>query len=173
MKHTLLKMNLQTFARAKNAARLHHIMEWTDTEEVPAASAEGWLRLAKFISTIGDDTDEATEDEGFYDGDGTTETTVTGVAGAYSPEGYFDPEDPAQALIASKKYEIGDGRKVWHKVTMTNGDIYIQRATLTDIVAGAGDAVEFEDFSCTIRFDRIPVKTPAAGAGLSTQIQEG
>lgn len=170
MTNTLLKMNLQTFARSKNAAREHHIIDYVPgVETMPAAAAEDWLPLAKYISTIGDDTDEATEDEGFYDGDGTTETTVTGVAGAYSPEGYYDPEDAAQALIESKKYNIGDGRKVWHKVTMTNGDIYIQRATVTDIVAGAGDAVEFEDFSCTIRFDKIPVKTPASASAATTQ----
>lgn len=43
---------------------------------------------------------------------------------------------------------------------MTNGDTYIGRATLTDIIAGAGDAVEYEDFSCTITYDRIPEITP-------------
>ena len=63
-------------------------------------------------------------------------------------------------MVASKKYKTGEGRKVWHKVVMTNGDTYIGRATLTDIIAGAGDATEYEDFSCTITFDRIPEITP-------------
>lgn len=157
----LLKMNLQTFARNKNAKREHYLAEYTPGQEAaPLADGENWLRLAKYISSIGDDTDEQTDDTGFYDGDGTPETTVTAVSGAYSPEGSYDPEDKAQALVASKKYKIGEGRKVWHKVVMTNGDTYIGRATLTDIIAGAGDATEYEDFSCTITFDRIPDVTP-------------
>lgn len=157
----LLKMDLQTFARSKNAKREHYISEYTPGQETaPNATGEDWLRLAKYISSIGDDTDEQTDDTGFYDGDGTPETTVTSVAGAYSPEGFYDPEDKAQALVAKKKYQIGEGRKVWHKVVMTNGDTYIGRATVTDIIAGAGDATEYEDFSCTITFDRIPDITP-------------
>ena len=148
-------MNIQLFARNKNAKREHYLAEYTlGQETAPTAESEEWLRLAKYISSIGDDTDEQTDDTGFYDGDGTPETTVTAVAGAYSPEGFYDPEDAAQALVASKKYKTGEGRKVWHK------DTYIGRATLTDIIAGAGDATEYEDFSCTITFDRIPEITP-------------
>lgn len=156
----LLTMNLQTFARNKNAKREHYIAEFTAGGTAPAADDAEWLRLAKYISNIGDDTDEQTDDTGYYDGDGTPEKTVTSVAGAYSPEGSYDPEDPAQELVASKKYKIGDGRKVWHKVVMTNGDVYIGKATLTDIIAGAGEATDYEEFSCTITFDRIPEITP-------------
>lgn len=143
-------------ARLKNAERKHFIQAYVAGEEV----GEEWLELAKFISTIGDDTQEATEEEGFYDGDGTPETTVTSVAQAYTPEGYFDPEDPAQALIESLKFEVGDGRKIWHRVVRSDGQKeWVGRATVSAIVAGAGDATAFETFSCNIRFDSIPVVT--------------
>ncbi|EGP4751977.1 phage tail tube protein [Enterococcus faecium] len=156
----MIKMNLQYFGRKKNALREHYIAEYTPGEETAPEEGEKWLPLAKFISSIGDDTDEETDDTGFYDGDGTPETTVISVSGSYSPEGFYDPEDKAQALIASKKYKIGDERKIWHKVVQTNGDTVVGRATLTDIVAGAGDATEYEEFSCKITFDTLPKTTP-------------
>ncbi|HFE9852686.1 TPA: phage tail protein [Enterococcus faecalis] len=156
----LLKMDIQMFARNKNAKREHYIAEYTPGEEVAPTENTKWLRLAKFISGIGDDTNEETDDTGFYDGDGTPETTVTSVAGSYTPEGFWDPEDPAQALIESKKYLTGEGRKVWHKVIQTNGKTYVGRATVTGIKAGAGDATTYEEFGCTITFDALPTIVP-------------
>lgn len=143
-------------ARNKNALRGHFVQAYVPGTETPT---ELWLELAKFISSIGDDTQEQTEDEAYYDGDGTPETTVTSVAGAYTPEGSYDPEDPAQALIAGLKYKTGDGRKIWHKVVSADGKKeWVGRATVTSIVAGAGDASSFEEFSCNIRFDAIPTE---------------
>lgn len=144
-------------ARMKNALRKHFVQEYTPGQEEPGTV---WLELAKYISTIGDDTQEETEDEAYYDGDGTPETTVISVAGAYTPEGHFDPEDPAQALIASLKYKTGEGRKIWHKVVSADGNKeWVGRATVTAIVAGSGDASAYETFSCNIRFDSIPEET--------------
>lgn len=142
-------------ARSKNALRGHFVAPYDP--QAPDTPPTEWLELAKWISTIGDDTNEETEDEAFYDGDGTPETTVVSVAGAYTPEGYYDPEDPAQALIASLKYKTGDGRKIWHRVVSADGKKeWVGRATVTNIVAGAGDAQSYETFSCTITFDQIP-----------------
>lgn len=151
-------------ARQKNALRGHFVQEYTPGTETPGTE---WLELAKWISDIGDDTQEETSDEAFYDSDGTPETTVTSVAGAYSPEGYYDPEDPAQALIAGMKYKTGDGRKIWHKVVEADGSKeWVGRATVTAIVAGAGPASDYEAFSCNIRFDSIPEeKVPEVPAG--------
>lgn len=141
----------------KNALRGHFIQEYTPGQEEPDTE---WLELAASIATIGDDTQEETEDEAFYDGDGTPETTVISVAGAYTPEGYYDSSDPAQALIAGLKYKTGDGRKIWHKVVSSDGKKeWVGRATVSAIVAGAGDASAYETFSCNIRFDSIPEET--------------
>nr|WP_289038281.1 phage tail protein [uncultured Allobacillus sp.] len=146
-------------ARNKNALRKHEIQDYVPGEETAPTDA-GWLELANWISTISDNTTEETDETAYYSGDGTPETEVTSVAGAYSPEGTFDPEDEAQALVASKKYKTGDGRKVWHRITSADGKKqWVGKATLTDIVAGAGDASAYETFSCTIRFDRIPEET--------------
>ncbi|MEN2467886.1 hypothetical protein [Ornithinibacillus sp. JPR2-1] len=95
-----------------------------------------------------------------YDGDGTPENEIISVAGAYTPEGHYYSDDPAQALIAGLKYKVGDGRKIWHKVVSADGKKeWVGRATVSAIVAGAGDASAYETFSCNIRFDRIPEET--------------
>ncbi len=141
-------------ARSKNALRGHFVQAYTSGAEEPGTE---WLELAKWISTIGDDTQEETEDAAYYDGDGTPETEIISVAGAYTPEGTYDPEDAAQALIAGLKYKTGDGRKIWHKVVSADGaKEWVGRATVSAIVAGAGDASAYETFSCNIRFDQLP-----------------
>ncbi|KAA0941619.1 phage tail protein [Sporosarcina sp. ANT_H38] len=140
--------------RQKNALRGHFIQAYVAGTET---NTEVWLELAKYISSISDDTSEETEDTAFYDGDGTPETSVISVAGAYSIEGQYDPTDAAQELIAGLKYKTGEGRKVHHKVVSSAGTKqWIGRATVTAIVAGSGDASAYETFSCNIRFDSIP-----------------
>lgn len=148
-------------AKFKNALRGHFVQEYTSGQEEPGTE---WLELAEGIVTIGDDTQEETEDTAYYDGDGTPEAEVISVAGAYTPEGHYYPDNPAQALIASLKYKTGDGRKLWHKVVSADGKKeWVGRATVSAIVAGAGDASAYEEFSCNIRFDQIPVETDLSG----------
>lgn len=148
-------------ARLKNALRGHFVQEYTSGQDEPG---EEWLELAKYISSIGDDTQEETEDQAFYDGDGTPESDIISVAGAYSVEGFYDSEDPAQALIESLKYKTGVGRKIWHRVVSADGKKeWVGRATVSAIVAGAGDASAYETFSCNIRFDTLPKETDLSG----------
>lgn len=149
-------------ARLKNALRGHFIAAFDPKS--PAEAPKAYLELAKWISSVSDDTDEQTDDTGFYDGDGTQETTVTGVSGSYGFEGSYDAEDPAQALVAGMKYKIGDARKVWHKVVSADGKKqWVGVGTVTDIKAGSGDATEYEDFSCTIAYNQIPKESAVLG----------
>ncbi|WP_161877863.1 phage tail tube protein [Alkalibacterium sp. MB6] len=143
--------------RNKNALRQHYVQAYEPGQDEPGVE---WLRLSKHISTIGVDPNETTEEEAFYDGDGTPEQTVTSVARGYTPEGHFNPEDPAQALIESLQDTIGEDRKIWHRVVRSDGKKeWVGRATVTAIVAGAGDASAYETFSCNIRYDQIPEAT--------------
>src|SRR5690625_2929050 len=144
-------------ARLKNALRKHFIQKWEKGQTEPG---EEWLELAHYISNISVEPNETTEEEAFYSGDGTPEETVVSVARAYTPEGHFDPENPAQALIADLQDEVGDERKVWHKVVRSDGKKeWVGRATVLNIIAGAGEASAYEEFSCTIRFDEKPTVT--------------
>ena len=145
-------------ARLKNALRGHFIAAFDPAS--PKTEPTAYLELAKWISSVSDDTDEQTDDTGYYSGDGTQETTVIGVSGSYGFEGSYDAEDPAQALVAGMKYKIGDGRKAWHKVVSADGTKqWVGVGTVTDIVVGAGDATEYEDFSCTITYNQIPTES--------------
>jgi hypothetical protein len=151
-------------ARNKNALRGHFVAAYDPL--TPDTEPTEWLELAKYISTISDDTEEETDSTGYYDGDGTPETDIISVAGAYTAEGFYDPEDPAQALIAGLKYKTGEGRKIWHRVVSADGaKEWVGRATVSAIVAGSGDASAYETFSCTIRFDRIPEEKDVVPAG--------
>jgi len=147
-------------ARLKNALRAHFIAPFVKDGEIPKES--DYMPLAKWISSVSDDTDEQTDDTGYYDGDGTPETTVVGVSGSYGFEGTYDPEDPAQSYVAGLKWKIGDDRKVFHKIVSSDGKKqWVGVATVSDIVAGAGDATEFEEFGCTITYNVLPEETKA------------
>lgn len=142
--------------RQKNALRGHFIAPYVKGEKTEVAK-DKFLELAKWIKDISDDTDEKTEDEAYYDGDGTEETTVVGVKGAYTFEGTYDPEDKAQAHIASLKYKLGDERKVWHLIVSADGKTqWLGVATVTEIIAGSGAASDFEAFGCKITYNTLP-----------------
>ncbi|MGJ0022729.1 phage tail tube protein [Streptococcus dysgalactiae] len=146
-------------AKEKNAKRKHEIAPF-DPENPTKVPDEGtWKRLARYIETIDDETDEDTDDTGYYDGDGTPEETVLSVVGGYSFEGLYDSEDEAQAMIAAMKYKTGDGRRVWHRVTESNGKKSLtQVANVSEIKAGAGDATAYEEFGCTIKWIKAPIE---------------
>lgn len=151
-------------ARIKNALRGHFIAPIDET--TPEAAPTEWLELAHYIVSVTDDTNEETEDEAFYDGDGTPETNVISVAGSYSFEGHYDSTDPAQKMIADMKYKVGEGRKLWHKVVAADGTAeWIGTATATAIIAGSGDASAYETFSTTITYDQIPEESAVTPAG--------
>lgn len=149
-------------ARRKNALRQHLIADYKPDNEKPSTGE--FLELARWITTITESSDETVEDYGDYAGDGTPKEEVAAFKEKYDVEGTYDPEDPAQALIASKKRKLGDDRKVWHKIISADGTkTVVGVATLTAIVAGSGDATEFEDFSCSIAFDEIAKEESEGG----------
>ena len=149
-------------ARLKNALRGHYIAPYVEGEKAPAL--EAMHRLARYVTTIDPDTNEETEDQGFYDGDGTPETDVMSVAVGYSFTGFYDPEDEAQALIASMEFETGSKRKVWHRRVSADGSQnLVGKATVSGIVVGGGDATAYEAFECNIRWDKKPDQEPLVG----------
>lgn len=142
-------------ARQKNALTEYYVGTWSDL------ATEADLRLAKWISSVTDDSDESTEDTAFYDGDGTPESDVVSVKKSYSFEGMYDETDPAMKFIASLELEVGEGRKIAFKQKRTNGDVLTGRATVTEIKVTGGEASEYATFSCKIAWDAKPKVTPA------------
>ena len=87
-------------AQKLNSERKHYIAPWTDDETKPDEA--GYLWLASGITTMGNDTEDKTEDYNDYTGIDTTD--ITGVQVKWTPEGYVDFEDEAQALVNTKRY---------------------------------------------------------------------
>lgn len=143
-------------ARQKNALREHWIADIDETDASKKPEQGDMLELAKWITEITDDTDETSEEYGDYAGDGTPKTEVVSIAEKWTATGTYDAQDPAQALVASKKRKLGDDRKVWHLIKQTDGKQFIGLATLSEIKAGTGEATGFEEFSCVINYDQIP-----------------
>jgi len=147
-------------ARKKNALTEYYV------GAIPTDGGEPeYFRLAKWISTVTDDSDEETEDQGFYDGDGTPETDVISVKKTYTFEGFFDSDDPAMAFIASLEFETGEKRKIMFKQVRTDGTTLEGRATVTNIKVTGGEATEYATFECTIAWDKKPDITPPSGSG--------
>lgn len=144
-------------ARTKNALRKHEIAPRLD-DVIPT---EGYLELAKYISSITDDTDEEVDDSVYYDSDGTPSNEVISLSEVWTVEGTYDPEDPAQKMVADMKRKLGSSRNIWHRITYVDGTIVEGPATVNGIVAGGGDAADYEAFNCVLNFTRIPTVTPA------------
>lgn len=140
-------------ARKKNALTEYHVGPWSETTPT-------YNRLAKWISSVTDDSDEQTEDAGYYDGDGTPETDITSVKKSYSFEGMYDETDPAMKFIAGLELEIGEARKVAFKQVRTDGSTLEGKATVSDIKVTGGEATEYATFTCTISWDTKPTVTP-------------
>lgn len=143
-------------ARNKNALRKHLVADFDPTSRDTVPTDEEFHELAHWITDIEDGSDETIEEYADYAGDGTPKDEVTTFKEAYDVTGTYDPEDPAQALIASKKRTLGDGRKVWHRIITADGSKqYTGVATLSAIVAGSGNAAEYEAFGCRIAYDSL------------------
>jgi hypothetical protein len=170
-------------ARLKNALRVYAIAAYTEGSSVPApptvtfdipttgspgastmADDANWKRLAKYIQTVDDATNEDTEDEGFYDSDGTAITSVTGLGIGYSFSGFYDETDEAQKLIHDLRLQLE--RKVYLAVFeppasgTTASEVLQGKATISAIDIGTGDAVDFQSFGCDIIFDELPKPFP-------------
>ncbi|MCK0473780.1 phage tail tube protein [Halalkalibacter sp. APA_J-10(15)] len=140
--------------RQKNALTGYFVASMPSNGEEPE-----YMQLAKWISSVTDDTDETSEATGYYDGDGNPTTDVTARLEQYSFEGMYDKGDPAMAFINSIKREVGEGRKIMFKKVDSDGTEIEGPATVTVPITSGGEATEFATFSCTIGFDRKPTIT--------------
>ncbi|HLQ75430.1 MAG TPA: phage tail protein [Alloiococcus sp.] len=153
-------------ARKKNALTKHFVADLPTDE----STEPDYLRLAKWISTVEDDSDEEVEDQAFYDGDGTPEDDVISVKKTWTFEGMYDEKDEAMKFVADKEFETGEARKIMYKQERTNGDIFEGQATLKDIKVTGGEASEYAAFECAISWDRKPEITKG---GTTPEAPEG
>ena len=138
-------------ARKKNALTEHYIAPMPENGQEP-----DYMRIAKWISNVEPSAEEETEEQAYYDGDGTPETDVISVRMTWSFEGVYDDEDPAHKFIRSLEFETGEGRKVMYKQVRQDGTVLEGPATVTEPITTGGEASAYEQFSFTIAWDRKP-----------------
>ena len=144
--------------RHKNAER-QHLVAPIDVEAPETAPTE-FLPLETYITNIEAANTEESESVAYYHGDGTPETEVLSIAKGYNVTGERYYGDPAQDLIAEMEGELGEGRKLWHKIIRADKEVeFTGIATVSEIVVDGGEAGVNEAFSCTITYDRYPEKT--------------
>lgn len=155
----LLRLDIQHFAkRKKNALTQHLIAQIPEGETEPE-----YMRLAKWIHTFDPSNEEESEDQAFYDGDGTPETEIISVKLTYAFEGFYLEGDPAHDYLRSIETKAGEARKVMYKQIRQNGDILEGPATITDLVTSGGEASGFEPLQGTIKWNKEPTITKASG----------
>lgn len=140
--------------RFKNAIREHYVGVFDKAN--PEKEPTEWLLLAEGIFTVEDDSEDTVEEYADYAGDGTLQEDITGLTESYNFEGQYYPANKAQSLIAGLKRKTGDDRKVWHKIISANKKKEIVGvSTASNIIAGAGEASEYETFSCRLAYTSI------------------
>lgn len=118
--------------------------------------------LAAGISEITPAADDTTDATPYWDGEGFTDTEVTGKNITFSISGNRVFGDPAQDYVASKFLDIGDALRTVTRWTDPKGNKVEAVATLTSIVPFGGAANAKQTFSFTLTLNGKPVYTPAA-----------
>ncbi|MEK3890249.1 phage tail tube protein [Bacillus sp. FSL K6-3431] len=141
-------------ARKKNALTEYYVAPMPIADEEPE-----YNELADWISSVNDDTDEESEDTGYYSGDGTPETDVISVKKKYTFEGLYDETNPAMKFIAGLEFVTGEERKIMFKQVRTDGKTLEGPATVTEPKVTGGEATVYAPFSCAIAWNKKPTET--------------
>ncbi|TLQ02281.1 phage tail tube protein [Pediococcus pentosaceus] len=141
----------------------------TDLEEDKAKAS--WASLSKGINTITPAAADTTDATPYWDGDGFTDTDVTGKNITFALSGHRVDGDPAQDYVAGHFLDIGDKLRTLARWTDPSGNIVESVATLTSIVPFGGAANVKQTFSFTLALNGKPTYTPAgSGNGSTTTI---
>lgn len=121
-----------------------------------------WAKLLRGISTITPSAADKTDATPYWDGEGFSDTEVTGKNITFALSGHRVMGDPAQDYVASHFLDIGDKLRTLARWTDPAGNVVESVATLTSIVPFGGAADVKQTFSFTLALDGKPVYTPAS-----------
>lgn len=142
----------------------------TSLEDVEKAN---WKPLKAGISTITPASSETSDNTPYYDGEGFSDTDVTGKHITFACSGHRLVGDEAQDYIASKFLAIGDELRTLCRWTDAQGNTVTAVATLTSIVPFGGAANVKQTFSFTLALNGKPkyeaVKVSQVVSGSSSE----
>lgn len=96
----------------------------------------------------------------FLCGNGGAQNEITGLAPEIVITGRRIVGDTAQDYIAGKNFQLGSARKSSVKVT-TGGKVITCGCTISAIKSFGGQALDVNEFGCTIKFNGLPEVTDA------------
>lgn len=130
-------------------------------QELADAESATWAFLSAGITTMTPSAAETADTSAYWDGEGQSETDITGKNVSFAIAGHRKHGDAAQDYIASKFFDIGDSLRTLARWKDSAGNTYTCKATMTAIVPFGGNANAKETFSCTIAFNGKPEVTTA------------
>ncbi|GAX06809.1 minor capsid protein [Secundilactobacillus pentosiphilus] len=122
-----------------------------------------WAPLAAGINTVTPASSDTTDNTPYYDGDGFTDTDVTGKAITLAFSGNRVIGDPAQEFVSNHFLSIGANLKTLAKWVNPQGQTIYSNVTLTAIVPTGGAANVKQTFSFTMSFNGKPFMEDANG----------
>lgn len=131
-------------------------------DTTPTASDPTWAYLAPGITNVTPATNDVIDETPYMDGEGFSETDVTGIAPAFSLSGHRKVGDPAQDYIAAKQFGIGQDRRTNFKWVASDGRTLVWEATIVNPVTAGGDASAKQNFSAEIRTNGAPTSDSQA-----------
>lgn len=132
-----------------------------------------WAKLLRGISTITPSAADKTDATPYWDGEGFSDTEVTGKNITFALSGHRVMGDPAQDYVASHFLDIGDKLRTLARWTDPAGNVVESVATMTSIVPFGGAADVKQTFSFTLALDGKPVYTPANGGQVTPSASAG
>lgn len=122
-----------------------------------------WSQLAAGISGVTPAANETDDNTAYYDGDGFTDTDVTGKRITIAFTGHRVVGDAAQDYVASKFLSIGQSLKTLARWTDPDGNVIVANVTITAVVPMGGNANAKQTFSFTLSFNGKPTMTDKSG----------
>ena len=136
----------------------------------PEADDPTWKRLGQGITSVEPDNSEKTDDNNYMDGEGATDTDVTGVQLGYKVKGDRRYGNEAQDFVAGRATETGAKRRSSLRHIAPNGKIIEGAITMTGIVDGGGDANEKGSFEFSAKLSGRPIVSGVAAKVLPETI---
>lgn len=163
-----MKMQLQFFAGETGTGEDTHkefllnfknkveidVLGHTSLDEIEQAN---FAVLAAGISTITPAAADTTDATAYYDGEGFTDSSVTGKNITFALSGHRVFGDPAQDYVAKHFLSIGDELRTLARWTDAKGNKVQSVVTMTAIVPFGGAANAKQTFSFTLAFNGKPV----------------
>lgn len=136
----------------------------------PMGPERTYVRIGCGITTPSFNGNENISQKAYLDGDGLSNSDVTGGQPVIAFSGDRCKGDPAQDYIASLLIAYGEARKTNARWISPDGSVLEGKVTIANIVTTGGEANDNETFSFEMHFNGMPKFTPGDAKTFPTSI---